>query len=138
MEKFLEIYNKLNSENLDLLAEIYAENVVFIDPAHEILGLKNLQRYFASMYSGLHSASFTFSDTQRKGDHAYVQWTMDFSHPKLGGGKIISLPGVSSLKFDSDDKAIYHRDFFDMGAMLYEHLPLFGKMIKLLKKRLGT
>jgi hypothetical protein len=34
-------------------------------------------------------------------------------------------------------KIYYHRDYFDMGAMLYEHLPLLGRIIQRLKHRLG-
>lgn len=138
MEKFLETYSKLNADNLHLLSDIYAENVTFIDPAHKIQGLDNLQHYFASMYSKVSSTSFIFNDTLRTDDRAYVAWTMEFSHPKLAGGKKISLPGVSSLKFNSSGKVYHHHDFFDMGAMLYEHIPLIGRVVKKLKDRLGT
>jgi ketosteroid isomerase-like protein len=138
MENFIETYRKLNGDNLHLLSSIYAEDIVFIDPAHTIQGIDNLMSYFASMYSNINSASFHFNNTFRSGDQAYVQWTMEFSHPKLAGGKLISFPGVSSLIFNVNEKVIQHQDFFDMGAMLYEHLPLFGRVIKSIKKRLGT
>ena len=138
MEKFIETYKKLNANNLHLLSDIYAENIVFIDPAHKIEGLNNLNQYFASMYKNLRSASFTFHETTRSDNHAYIQWTMDFSHPKLAGGRMISLPGISMLKFNGEGKVNLHHDFFDMGAMLYEHIPLLGRVVKSIKNRLGT
>ena len=138
MENFLEVYRSLNRDNLKLLSTIYAEDVVFTDPAHEISGIDQLQRYFENLYRNIHSASFSFHHNLRSGDHAYLRWTMDFSHPRLAGGKNISLPGVSSLQFNKDDRVFRHHDFFDMGAMIYEHLPLLGGVIKTIKKRLGT
>lgn len=137
MENFLETYRKLNSNNLHLLSDIYADDIVFVDPAHKIQGLDNLMHYFESLYSNINSASFHFDDTFRIANHAYVQWTMEFSHPRLARGKAISFPGVSSLTFNIDGKVVHHQDFFDMGAMLYEHLPLLGRVIKTLKRRLG-
>lgn len=138
MENFIEVYRHLNRDNLQLLSTIYSEDVVFTDPAHEITGIDQLQSYFASLYRNIHSASFGFDHTLRSGDYAYLRWTMEFSHPRLSGGKTISLPGVSSLQFNPDDKVFRHHDFFDMGTMLYEHLPLLGSIVKTIKKRLGT
>jgi hypothetical protein len=31
-----------------------------------------------------------------------------------------------------------HRDYFDLGAMLYEQLPLLGAVVRTLKGRLGA
>ena len=46
VDKFVEIYQKLDKNNLELLTEIYAQNIQFIDPLHEINGLEDLRRYF--------------------------------------------------------------------------------------------
>jgi hypothetical protein len=32
-----------------------------------------------------------------------------------------------------DNKVIYHRDYLDLGSMLYEQLPFIGKLISWLK-----
>ena len=41
-----------------------------------------------------------------------------------------------SLLHWQDDKIIVHQDFFDGGAMLYEHLPVMGWAIRKLKERM--
>ncbi|MCT7655735.1 hypothetical protein MBH78_16005 [Oceanimonas sp. NS1] len=56
--------------------------------------------------------------------------------PRLNGGRPVTVPGVSHLCFA--DSIYYHRDFFDLGAMLYEQLPLLGKGIRALKRRLNS
>ena len=34
-----------------------------------------------------------------------------------------------------DDLIVYQRDFFDMGAMVYEHVPLLRGLIKVIKAK---
>jgi len=50
-------------------------------------------------------------------------------------GETIRIEGASYLK-TRNGKIYYHRDYFDMGAMLYEHLPVMGRVIHHLKERL--
>ena len=60
---------------------------------------------------------------------------MLLQHPKLNSGKIFSVPGVSIIRYE--DKIYSHRDYFDLGAMLYEQLPLLGGLIRMIKRKLG-
>jgi len=32
---------------------------------------------------------------------------------------------------------IYHRDYFDMGAFVYENIPVLGSVVRYTKKRLS-
>jgi hypothetical protein len=32
----------------------------------------------------------------------------------------------------------YHRDYYDAGSMLYEHIPLMGYAIRKIKKKVGA
>jgi ketosteroid isomerase-like protein len=137
VEKFLNTYNKLNANNLQLLADIYTEDIWFIDPAHEIRGLARLTDYFATLYTNISSIQFQFNHHLRVAEGGYVQWQMDFCHPRLQGGRDIVVEGASYLRFHETGKVSYHRDYFDLGAMLYERLPLLGRIIIAVKRRLG-
>ncbi len=138
MQHFLDTYQRLNADNLDLLQSVYSEGVHFMDPAHEIIGLDRLTQYFQNLYTHISAINFDFDHTCQSGNDGYVQWLMTFAHPKLNSGRGITIAGTSFVRFDSDEKIYYHRDYFDLGAMLYEHLPLLGKVIRTVKKRLGT
>lgn len=137
MKNFLKTYKRLNAENLDLLDTIYAESIRFVDPAHEIVGLDRLRAYFGGLYANVASIDFDFRCEMRLGDAGYVQWRMTFSHRRLKGGRPIHVDGASYLQFDSTDKVCFHRDYFDLGAMLYEQLPVLGTVVAALKRRLG-
>jgi hypothetical protein len=137
MERFLKTYSRLNAGNLELLDTIYSDRVRFVDPAHELVGLDRLRQYFAGLYANLASIEFHFAHEMRVGDEGYVQWRMVFAHRRLKGGRPIEVDGASYLRFEAAGKVDFHRDYFDLGAMLYEQLPVLGMVITALKRRLG-
>ena len=138
MEQFLKVYQDLKLENIESIEEIYSQDIHFIDPAHEIEGLAALRDYFENLYKNIDHIHFDFLHPARIENEGYVQWTMTFSHPRIKGGQNISVPGTSFLKFSSDNKVYFHRDYFDLGSMLYQHLPLLGAVVKSINRRLGT
>lgn len=138
MERFLKTYQELTHYNLHRLAEIYSDEIHFIDPAHEIRGLERLSSYFAGLYREVHSISFQFNHPLKVDNEAYLQWMMSLQHRRLKGGRMVFVPGASYLRFADNGKVFHHRDYFDLGAMLYEQLPLLGTMIRALKRRLSS
>lgn len=129
-------YSELNKDNLNRLTEIYHQNVVFEDAAHRIEGYSALLTYFQKLYKNVDRCQFVISEQYQCDDNGFLIWTMHLQHPSLAGGHTVTVNGMSQVKF-SDGKVIYHRDYFDLGEMLYEHLPLLGSIIKKIKQRLG-
>lgn len=133
IERFKQTYNRLNAQSLGLLSELYSQDLVFQDPFHRLSGLPALTTYFTELYRQVESSSFLFEDEIVQGNSAVLIWTMALKHPKLNGGNLVTLPGSTHIRFR--DKVLYHRDYFDGGAMLYEHLPLIGLVIRMIKER---
>jgi len=48
----------------------------------------------------------------------------------------VLLDGISVIRFDEEDLVVYHRDYFDVGAMVYEHVPVVRFFVRQVKKRL--
>jgi hypothetical protein len=132
LDSFLEVYQKLSINNLDLLDDVYHEQVVFEDPLHKLQGLNQLHQYFNGLYQNLTSCSFVIQNVIKEDDSAGVYWEMTYQHPKLNKGNIVKVLGHSHLKMQ-DNKVIYHRDYLDLGSMLYEQLPFIGKLIRWFK-----
>ena len=137
IDRFLSTYKKLDKDSLDLLSDIYADQIRFIDPVHAIDGLENLRAYFQSLYLNISTLAFDFENPQTGDEHIFVPWQMRFSHPRLEQGRTIDVPGISQLRFNAQGKVCFHRDYFDLGALLYEHLPVLGGVVRVVKKRLG-
>jgi hypothetical protein len=103
---------------------------------HRVEGLPALRDYFAQLYANVSDVRYDFHGYDETGPgEGYLRWTLRFRHPRLNGGAPIELPGCTYLRWN--DRVYLHRDFFDAGALLYEHLPLFGPLIRWLKRRLA-
>lgn len=138
LARFVALYQQLDRQQLHLLSEVYADEVIFIDPAHRIEGLAALSDYFAALYQRLTYCRFVITSQQQQGRQAWLGWTMTFSHPRLRGGKPVTVEGATRLELDEEGKVCLHRDYFDLGAMLYEQLPLLGSLVRTIKGRLGA
>ena len=133
VDRFKSLYHSLNAENCQsgIIEEVYDTSLVFEDSFHKIKGVKNFSDYCASLYQNLLSCEFTFHDQWVKDNDAMLNWTMKYAHPRFNKGKIISIEGASLIRFN--DKVYFHRDYFDGGELLYEHIPVMGRMIKTVK-----
>ncbi len=134
IERFKNYFKVLHESDLSELRELYSDQIIFKDPVHEIRGLVEVEDYFTSMCADLTDCRFEYLDEVVTESTAFVKWVMHFKHPRLGN-RLISVRGVSHLKIS--DKIDYHEDFYDMGAMLYEQLPLLGNVTRWLRSRLA-
>jgi len=132
---FKAYFGVLHEADLSRLREFYSDTVLFKDPIHEIRGLVELEDYFTSLCAELSDCRLEYLDEIVAEDAAYVKWVMHFRHPRLGN-RLISVRGVSHIKFG--EKIDYQEDFYDMGAMLYEQLPVLGNVTRWLKLRLAS
>lgn len=136
LQSFAERFAALDAASLHRLDELYSRGVSFQDPLHRVEGLGELRRYFASLYANVQELRYDFHgfDEVAPG-HGYLRWTLHYRHPRLGGGRLIALEGCSHLRWG--ERVEFHRDYFDAGALLYEHLPVMGSVIGWLKRRLA-
>jgi hypothetical protein len=136
LRHFARQFAQLDKDNLHRLGELYADEVHFTDPLHDVQGLGQLRSYFAGLYANVIELRFDFHGFDQTGEgEGYLRWVMSYRHPRLGGGQLIHVDGCSHLLWH--DKVYRHRDYFDAGALLYEHLPVLGRAISWLKRRMG-
>ena len=131
---FIATYQRLSTDNLALLETIYDQDIHFVDPIHELRGFELLSTYFSGLYENLSQCDFEVNHFIQQGNEASLFWKMTYQHTKLNKGQPVIVFGTSHIKA-KNGKVIYHRDFLDLGAMLYEQLPVLGKIIKLIKQK---
>ncbi len=130
-------YQDMTLDRLEQLPQFYDQHVSFTDPVQQVQGIDQLMRYFRHSLENVHYCRFVFQHELASPQQAYLSWQMQFAHPKLQQGNDIVLPGVTRLTFSSDGSRILtHTDHYDMGAMLYEHLPLLGWLTSKVRQRL--
>ncbi len=132
IKQFRDYFKELDLKDLESLHQIYADEIVFKDPIHEIRGIEDLKQYFAKLNKNLESGSFIFTDEAINHDKVYLSWKMKLSLKTPQ--KKIEVSGVSVLTIK--DRITRHEDYFDAGQLFYEHIPLLGSIIKFLKKKI--
>lgn len=135
LNRFEQFYRDFKGVDMGLLHELYSPEVRFRDPVQEVTGLPQLTRYFAAAQRSVQECRFEFLDRLDAEDRSVFQWQMHYRHPRLNGGESLVLRGMSRVEF-RDVGITAHEDIYDMGAMLYEHVPFFGFGVRWLKQRL--
>jgi len=137
IDKFCAYYADLASMKVDELSSIYSDCVVFIDPVAKHKGISSVEHYFESLLHNAEHCTFEIHEKLASSDNSYtVTWTMSFKSSKLNGGEVILVDGVSVIKI-ADEKIIYHRDYYDLGQMIYENIPVLGRLLSYIKRRIG-
>lgn len=136
-EQFKCLYRSFTSQSLLQLPALYRDDIVFVDPVHRIDGLPALQRYFSGLAENLVHCEFVYDAQTVTEDSACICWHMHFQHRSLARSEPLSLRGITRICFD-DSKIYHHEDFYDLGAMVYEHVPVLGGVTRFLKRRLTS
>ncbi|MFD1216473.1 nuclear transport factor 2 family protein [Microbulbifer celer] len=137
LQRLQQLYSDFMTIEPQSMAAIYAEDVLFRDPVHEMRGLPALQAYFEGISTNLISCEFNFEEIIEKGGRVALWWEMHYRHPRLNGGRSLSLRGNSRLHLDLlSDRVIFHEDYYDLGAMVYERIPLLGSTVRFVKSGL--
>lgn len=135
LTRLCDFYRHLDMSLLPQLSRIYHPHVVFIDPVSHYDGVDALERYFAQLLKKVNYCRFDIQPALVQGDEASLFWRMEYSHPSLKKGHAMSLNGASHLRL-AENRIIYQRDYYDLGAMIYEHVPMLGGAVRAIKARL--
>lgn len=135
IKKFFILYESLTLDSLPEIDQLYSSKMVFRDPVHTIENREAFKEYFTKLLEPLNECTFEIHSFLNDEDNSFVCWTMKFSHQRFYKAKAIEVDGCSHLKWDQD-QITFHRDYFDLGQMIYEKIPYLGRLILWIKGRL--
>ncbi len=135
-QRFRKLYNELNKDTLEKLSDLYDPDTAFIDPIHTVHGLGELTEYCRNLYANVKSIQFEYHDVSYGPQIFHQDWTMTFEHPKMNKGEPISVAGSTRVRVNELGLITEHRDYYDVGEMIYRNIPVVGSFIELINKRL--
>ena len=136
LRRFQQLFNNLCTGNMAELGSVYSNNVRFTDPFTTVHGIDELTGYFTDAYTNVISCDFEFADPVISGEDVCIPWVMHLQHRRIRKGKLVEVDGISQLVI-RDGRVISHRDYFDVGQLLYENLPVVGGVIRWLRSQAG-
>jgi hypothetical protein len=129
---FRRVFTTLAPDREMPLDELYTPDIQFQDPLHRLEGLEQVRQYFARLNAGLVLGQFSFGEALIGETAAMMPWTMHLTLRRLK--RPIIVDGCSHLRFQQ--KVTHHRDYFDVGALVYEQIPLLGPIVRRIKAAL--
>ena len=133
IRRFKTLFNSIKAETLPDLANVYSHEVQFQDPFTELQGIAELTQYLAKAYRNVLYSRFDFQPAFGDRRRQALPWLMSLKHKRLAGGRPIQVHGMSDLRL-AGSRVIYHRDYFDAGQLLYEHVPVLGPVVQLVRR----
>lgn len=135
VQQLKQFYERFSAGNIARLEEIYTPDVEFRDPVHTLRGALALRNYLRRMAVNLQHYQIRYIEELVGANQAWLTWEMDFGHRHLRGGRTITVRGMTHVSFTT--KVFYHEDCYDLGALVYEHVPALGFATRKLKQNLG-
>ncbi|GAA0857822.1 nuclear transport factor 2 family protein [Aliiglaciecola litoralis] len=136
IDAFERFYTNVSLDSLEQLGTIYAEDATLIDPIMQHQGLDKIKRYFRNMLENTRKCHCAIQHVTQQNDTVFVTWKMTIAHPQLNKGQDIAVNGISQLELAAN-KIVFHRDYYDLGEMIYEQVPVLKHVVKMIKKRIG-
>ncbi|MDX1705545.1 nuclear transport factor 2 family protein [Pseudidiomarina sp.] len=135
VERLAKFYDEFGKCDFDNLGDLYDEDITFSDPIHQVHGLDDLKKYLKHSMSNVEQCHFAFTEYMLNDKQLFISWQMRFVHPKVSAGREVVVPGVSHFKL-KDDKVCEQEDFYDLGVMIYEQIPVLSYFVNKVKQRM--
>jgi hypothetical protein len=137
LDRFAQFFGNLNERNVrENLRKTYADKLYFNDTLKEISDVDALEHYLLDTAANVESCTVTIHDVVSKNGDYYVRWEMFITFKKFRKGEVQPSIGITHLRFDKDGRIVFHQDYWDAAANLFEKVPVVGWMIRKIKKRL--
>lgn len=116
--------------------QVFSSDVYFKDPFNAVHGLAQLQTVFRHMFSSLLEPQFRILDFAGNQNRGFLEWQLTFKLKANGDSQLIQ--GISKIKINQHNLVCSHIDYWDTGEYVYQKVPLLGRVIILINKRLSS
>lgn len=138
IDGLIRFFHELTPESVARFPEYYSADAFFKDPFNEVRGIAAIQRIFSHMYRQVEEPHFVVLEKIVDAGGAMLVWEFHFRIRLWGKVDIQVMRGVSHLRFDSEGKVNYHRDYWDTAEELYMKLPVLGTLMRGLRRKMAA
>lgn len=136
--RFAAFFQSFSPDRIErLVPDTYAEDVYFNDTLKTLRGRAALQHYLRDSAEAVEDCRVQLLETTRtaEGEHL-IRWRMSIRFRRFRRGIDTETVGLSHLRFDAEGRVVYQQDYWNAADGLYEHIPVLGGLIRLIKRRL--
>lgn len=134
LQNYIALYESMTPDSLDRLERYFSPEVRFKDPFNDVIGVDAIRGIFEHMYHTLDQPEFSVNTQAMSGATAFLLWEFRFRLRSRN----YAFTGTSVVDFDEAGKVVSHIDYWDPAEHIYSHIPVLGRVLKFLKKRLSA
>ena len=139
-KNYLTAIEELNADTVVDLGRIMSDDIHFVDPFNDVIGLEKVQAIFRHMYLKIKDTRFIILnsalDLTSADPVGLIRWQMEGN--LRSNGRPWPIEGMSEVRFAVDGRVREHIDHWDSGAQFFERLPIVGWFIRLIKSGIKT
>ncbi len=133
LARLVAFFETISRDTVGKLATVYTDDVYFKDPFNEVRSLSEVTRIFAHMFEQVDAPRFVVTHSVLQGEQAFLTWDFLFRMKRFSS-ELQCIRGATHVKFATDGRVAFHRDYWDAAEELYEKLPLLGALMRALKR----
>ncbi|MDC3132329.1 hypothetical protein OA542_01160 [Opitutae bacterium] len=134
LEQLEDLFTNYTYENLQhSFPRVYANNFYFRDAFKQFNRLDELMPYMLKGVEAVSGVNFVFNHIIRSRNEFFIEWTMSIKFK--GKDDFESSIGMSRFRFDSSGKVIFHQDYWDPTALIYQKIPIAKQLINFVQNR---
>lgn len=134
---YIRFYESLSLTSLDTLGAVCHEDVRFKDPFNETHGVDAYRALLEGMFESAPDITFKVLHCAYDGDVCFLRWDSQANIKALGKDPWM-VKGMSELTFAEDGRVLSHIDHWDAASQFYERLPIIGRVLKLIRRRVAA
>lgn len=131
-------FETLSPQTVGELRALVAPDLHFRDPFNDVVGPDKVIRSLELGYAHATDLRFEFLDEAWSGRTCYYRWRFFFRPRRFSGGRLWTVEGMSEVRFDEAGLVVEHLDHWDAASQFYGKLPLLGRLIDLVRRRVAV
>ena len=132
--RVIDFFQSISADSARTVSLIYTDDVWFKDPFNEVQGLEQVSHIFTHMFEQVDAPRFVVTHSVLQDDQAFLTWDFLFRMRRFSDEEQC-IRGATHVRFASDGRVAYHRDYWDAAEELYEKLPVVASLMRWLKTR---
>lgn len=131
-------FERLSPQTVGELRALAAPGMHFRDPFNDLIGADKVVRSLELGYEHVEHMRFEFLDEAWSGRTCYYRWRFFFRPKRFSGGRDWIIEGMSEVRFDEAGLVVEHLDHWDAASQFYARLPVLGRLIDLVRRRVAV
>lgn len=132
---YVRLLETLTPDSLGELASVVTEDVRFADPFNDVSGRMAMCRVFGAMFDDMEDIAFRTDDVVVQGSVCYVRWRFT-GRLRRFPRSALDFTGTSRIAFNACGLVQEHVDYWDAAGGFYETLPVVGRILRSIRRRI--